>query len=351
MSSRQELSKLLTEAAKYYASKDYEKSTNYYSEVNELYYALNQENKADYLFLYGKSLYQLALSSSDVFGGSAAATADSETEDQEKDTEKKQADSALYQFNEVLAEEESGGEEEEEEEEGEEEEEEEENVCKKKEEEQDDSEGDNDYDNQTDFEAAWEILELARSLYEKEAKESSSDRETLEKLSETYDILGEISLESESFTQAKEDFQRCLELRLEIFSKEDPTHRMIIEAYYKLSLALEFDPLETKACKDNLTKVIELLTQRMHKGMKDEGDEDLLAELRLKLRELENTVDPLEKFKQDNIGMIREILGGDSSASPQTAPAKVNDLTSMVKKRKPKTKHSEPEKKQKRDLN
>lgn len=126
---------------------------------------------------------------------------------------------------------------------------------------------------------------------------------------------------------------------------------MIIEAYYKLSLALEFDPLETKASKDNLTKVIELLTQRIHKGMKDEGDEDLLAELRLKLRELENTVDPLEKFKQDNIGMIREILGGDSSASPQTVPAKVNDLTSMVKKRKPRTKHSEPEKKQKRDLN
>ena len=68
--------------------------------------------------------------------------------------------------------------------------------------------------------------------------ESSNDYiVVLKKLSETYDILGEVSLEAENFNQAADDLRKCLELRLELFSD---TSSLISESHYKLALALEF---------------------------------------------------------------------------------------------------------------
>lgn len=316
MSTDENIKSLLSEAAKYYAVKDFEKSTNLYSELNELNDALTGQNNADYLYLYGKSLFQLALSHSEVLGG-GPDDEDPINEDQDESSEQKQQ---MYQFNEVLAEGDEIVEEERENTESEE------AHGQEKVGTEGEEDGDNEEDEKSDdFESAWEILDLARAIYEKQGDKP----EIMKKLSETYDILGEISLEAENFSQAKEDFQHCLQIRQKLYSSEDPTNRLIIESFYKLSLALEFDPLESESCKENLNKAVQLLKRRIDEKHAEEGDKDLLKELKLKLRELQAVKNPLEVLKSEGMLQIQRALSGDSSV-----PAPVNDLTSMVKKRK-----------------
>lgn len=332
MGGREEIKHLLAEAAKFYAARDYEKSTNLYSEVNALHDTLTGTSSADYLFLYGKSLFQLALSQSEVFGKDEE-TAGGESDSDEEESSKKHE---LYQFSETLAE-------------GDE-------IEKGDDAEQDDEEvggehpGENEHEGAgdegqeeepSDFENAWEILELARSVYEKQPQEP----ETLRKLSETYDILGEISLETENFPQAKQDFEKCLELRQAVYGTVDATHRLIIESYYKLSLVLEFDPNDAKDCQENLSKAVELLEKRIKEKGAEEGDDGLLEELKLKLKELKTTEASLNAIKHQSMAQIKEALGLPSDS--KSAPAAVNDLTSMVKKRKSKSEKDTASKKQK----
>ncbi|SCU99954.1 LANO_0F04500g1_1 [Lachancea nothofagi CBS 11611] len=323
MSVKEEIKQLLNEAAKFYAAKDYEISTNLYSEANAIYDASTGSSNADYLYLYGKSLYMLALSHSDVFGGDDEQEEQEVEGDEEEESKKKQ----LYQFSDTLAEEE--------------EDEEQETVNKGPSQEEDNSQQEEaqiePQDEETptsDFENAWEILELARSHYEN----MPQDSETLQKLSETYDILGEISLETENFPQAKQDFAKCLELRLKAYNDQDSAHRLIIESHYKLSLALEFDPSEGAECQKELERAIELLETRIKDQKAEKGDEGLLEELKVKLKELKVTEESFDTIKRESVAQVKQVLG--------VAP--VNDLTSMVKKRKPKQDQTQQTKKQKK---
>ena len=55
---------------------------------------------------------------------------------------------------------------------------------------------DPDAEPEDDFNAAWEVLDLARALYEKRKDE---DEETKLKLADTYIALGDVSLETGSY--------------------------------------------------------------------------------------------------------------------------------------------------------
>ncbi|SCU83462.1 LAME_0C05270g1_1 [Lachancea meyersii CBS 8951] len=338
MSVKEEIRGLLSEAAKFYAAKDYETSTNLYSEANAMYDASTGQSNADYLFLYGKSLYQLALSQSEVFGGEDDGQEEQQDEDTESGEDENDKDQQLYQFSETLAEgdgvEENGKE-------GENSGEEEGEVGEEGEGPED--EGDSQTNDQTqtsDFENAWEVLELARAHYEKQAQ----DQEILEKLSETYSILGEISLETENFPQAAHDLTRCLELRKKAYSGEDPTHRLIIESHYKLFLALELDPAQSAQSQEQLEAAVQLLDARIKDKKGEKDDEGLLEELKLKLKELKSSAQSLEALKQASVAQIKEALTGTTNSNK---PAAVNDLTSMVKKRKPKQDRDQSSKKHK----
>ncbi|SCU89389.1 LAFA_0E17634g1_1 [Lachancea sp. 'fantastica'] len=332
MSGREDIRNLLSEAAKFYAAKDYERSTNLYSEVNAMHDALTGESSADYLFLYGKSLYQLALSQSEVFGGDegeqdgAQGDDDAGSDEEEKSGENKQ----LYQFSDVVAEGEvpegdNNGDEAPQEDEEEEEEEEKDGDDHGEEEEPQEEQA-------SDFENAWEMLELARSIYE---KTQPQDQEILEKLCETYSILGEISLETENFTQATQDLTRCLELRKQAYGDKDPTHRLIIESHYKLFLALELDPTQDAQSQEQLEKAIQLLQARIQAGKAEKDEEGLLEELKLKLKELKTSQQALDALNKASVAQLKEaLICGKTSVDK---PASINDLTSMVKKRKPKS--------------
>ncbi len=59
----------------------------------------------------------------------------------------------------------------------------------------DDEEEDEDAEPEDDFNAAWEVLDVARSIYEKQ-QEAGVDDEVQLKLAETYVALGDVSLET-----------------------------------------------------------------------------------------------------------------------------------------------------------
>ncbi|KAN0129345.1 hypothetical protein V8E53_012829 [Lactarius tabidus] len=84
-----------------------------------------------------------------------------------------------------------------------------------------------------DFNAAWEVLDLARAIYEKRM-----DGDDLMRLraADTFIMLGDISLETEKFEQATTDYSAGLELKTQLLPLSS---RQLAEVHYKLSIALD----------------------------------------------------------------------------------------------------------------
>lgn len=255
---RARLADLTEKAAAKDAIRDYEAAAELYSQATEIQAQLNGEmavENADLLYAYGKALYNVAVSKSDVLGSKitsettaaqdksksaatkeglikAAISAAGSQGDLES-AAKAQGNNKLFQF--------SGDENfeasdsEDEEEEGEQQEEEE--------------------DDEEEFENAYEVLDLARVLSLRKIEEleaSSTDkgkgkgiapevRPIKERLANIYDLQAEISLEAEHFNDAVDDLRSALELKEALYPLEDPS---VAECHYKLSLALEFASVE-----------------------------------------------------------------------------------------------------------
>lgn len=382
------INELVAEGAKLYAAKEFDDASEKYAEACENFSNEHGEEDADLLLLYGKSLFQSAVLKSEVFGGTGG---NEENDDENKEKEGKQEEDGNFQFcdDAPLAEEDDdeGGAVAAEEEE-EEEEEETGNEADKQDAGGEEEEEEEEEEEQSDFEVAWEILDLTRSLFENKLEKVQSQGEKLKipylsrdneepdnefviltkKLSETYDLLGEVSLEAENFPQSAIDLQNCLDLRLRLYNPENSS--LISESHYKLSLALEFcvdDPeLRPKAC-EQMKLAIESVRDRNNKETdpaKKKDNDDLVQDLEVRYQELER--DPAEDLKNEQMNIIKGILGepnnegednspvanlvNDLSSVVKKKPSKpaVNDLTSMVKKRKSTSKNGESSKKSKK---
>lgn len=274
---RAQLDDLIARAAAKDASKDHNAASELYSQATEIQAALNGElspENADLLYAYGKSLYNVAVSKSDVLGSKVAG--EPQGQGQSKNTPSADTTSAksaskkegliqdamksskannsaslgdentepaqskpLFQFtgDENFVDSDSEGEENGETQEGEEEED-------------------------DDFANAFEVLDLARILYLKKlsvaeendtgkgkSTELPADQKHIkERLADTYDLQAEISLEAERFSDAVTDLRTTLELRNALVSFEDPS---VAECHYKLSLALEFASVQQQGDGDD----------------------------------------------------------------------------------------------------
>ncbi|KAJ9484202.1 hypothetical protein VN97_g9178 [Penicillium thymicola] len=263
---RTQLDDLIARAAAKDATKDHDSASELYSQATELQAELNGElspDNADLLYAYGKSLYNVAVSKSDVLGskvageqqpqsGTASSTNTSSagsksTSDPlaqnaiansmtEKSTSAKRADrepeptesKPFFQF--------TGDE----------------NFVDSEDEDEETAEqAEEDDEEDDDFANAFEVLDLARVLYLKKlsaAEEndggkgkstvvSSGIKHIKERIADTHDLQAEISLEAERFSEAVTDLRTVLELRNSLYPLEDPS---VAECHYKLSLALEF---------------------------------------------------------------------------------------------------------------
>lgn len=257
---RERLTQITTRAAAKAAVKDFNAAAELYSEATELQAELNGElspDNADLLFAYGKALYNVAVSKSDVLGtkvagpqpqesgasaGDAASAATTSAGDSTiqnaiasgmtkkgaEESEKSQSESLNKPYFQFTGDENFDDSESEEEGDG----------------------GADDAGDEDDFANAFEVLDLARVLYlkrldaveESQNKGKATDmppeiRLVTERLADTHDLQAEISLEGERFVDAVADLRKTLELRQSLFPLEDS---LVAESHYKLSLALEF---------------------------------------------------------------------------------------------------------------
>ncbi|KIK99368.1 hypothetical protein PAXRUDRAFT_822852 [Paxillus rubicundulus Ve08.2h10] len=349
----------LEHARRAFALKKYEQAVEHYATALELQtkqYGEDAPETADLYFSYGKALLENAISQASVLGKEPEPGA---VED-EKPTggdgkgpilefgdEGEGEDEAVDMFGPAAkeADEESEGEDEEGEEGGPED----------------------------DFNASWEVLELARAIYEKGQDE---DNEIKLKLADTYITLGDVSLETEKFDQAIADYSAGLALKVDLLPMSS---RQIAEAHYKLSMVLDLtsgrlsDAIvhAEEALKSVLQRIDELrdglsgeppapveepkedkkgkrkakasslfagdLVKDMSKSQMEaelQELEGLKEDLTLKVDELKTTpTEPSDSAPAMAARALDQELNARSIAVPGQAAA-VHDLTSMVKKKK-----------------
>ncbi|KAL4998108.1 hypothetical protein BDV10DRAFT_167718 [Aspergillus recurvatus] len=280
---RQRLEALIKRAAAKDAMKDYNAAAELYSEATEIQAKLNGElslENADLLFTYGKSLYNVAISKSDVLGSKVAGKAQTQPAPEDKSVPFKPAPNAdnfiknaVASSSSVTKLQEAGSEDNQRKPyfqfTGDE------NFDTDSEEENEDDAAEGDDDDDDDFANAFEVLDLARIIYHKKLsvledseKGKSTEpvpefRDIKERLADTYDLQAEISLEGERFTDAVTDLRTALELRRSLFPMEDPS---VAECHYKLSLALEFGAVKHNDGPEGETK-----PAKVDEGMRKEA--------------------------------------------------------------------------------
>jgi len=278
MTPADELKTLQASATHHYAIKDYAEAANLYSQAVELQATINGEmapENADLLYAYGRALYHLAISRSDVLGGQVAGEKQKPKSKKKKPTKEagpsessldKTTDASLAAESKSDQKKEPGkpyfqieGDDDEwdtDEEDGDEGADDGEDVDGA-----DDDQAAEEADD--DFAIAYEILDSTRVLLEgrvesltgidpslvtsapkdkpsqpfSEAQLAAEDTRTLlERLADVYDLQSEISLENENFPLAIEDGRSSLALKSLLFP---PSSKFIGEIHLKLALALE----------------------------------------------------------------------------------------------------------------
>ncbi|KAF9054467.1 hypothetical protein BJ165DRAFT_718961 [Panaeolus papilionaceus] len=245
--------------------------------------------------------------------------------------------------------------------------------------EDDDEKEEDDGEPEDDFNAAWEVLDLARAIYEKESAKSE-DEEVKLKLADTFIALGDVSLETEKFDQAITDYEEGLKLKLELLPISS---RHIAEAHYKLSMVLDLTSGRLSDAITHAEKALESVKSRLEElrdGLEgklpplpesppqdasDEGKGKATAtklvrddyvqkmsktqiegeikeltgleiDLGLKVEELKTS--PNESLGSSAPALAAQALDNElnvGSKAPNTGtPVVVNDLTSIVKKKK-----------------
>ncbi|OAA72747.1 histone H1-binding protein [Akanthomyces lecanii RCEF 1005] len=390
------LADLSAKGSALYAHKNYEEAAEVFSRASNLQAELNGElapENAEILFHYGRSLFRVGQSKSDVLGGQAAGESkktkanggaapkasssklptldESATDTPASASEKKDGDAKkpLFQFtgDENLVDsddsDEEGGEEAEEEED--------------------------------DLATAFEILDLARVCYMKQLSQlnsaaegekgkdasgemSSAERHVKERLADTHDTLAEISLENERYPNAIEDGRVSLTYKLELYPEES---EVIAEAHYKLSLALEFASITSSGdeggnakreeidqdLRDEAVKEMDLAIKSFRLKLQAKeveiatsaspSDNELLRKDVVEMKEViadmeqrlvdlrKNPIDPQELLGAPEANVLGGLFGAVLGETPEQTQARVAeatkgavDLTSMVRKKtKPET--------------
>ncbi|GAB1195300.1 hypothetical protein APSETT444_004558 [Aspergillus pseudonomiae] len=387
-SMRARLTDLTERAAAKDAVKDFNAAAELYSEATELQARLNGElslDNADLLYYYGKSLYNVAVSKSDVLGSKVAGESQTQVHDPltvnasssgttsvsdslvqdaisnglaqkevlaGKAQSQKVEDKPYFQF--------TGDE----------------NFDASDSDGEDKSDGDGGAEeDEDDFANAFEVLDLARILYlkrlnaaeEKCGKGKAADlphhiKQIKERLADTYDLQAEISLEAERFTDAVTDLRTALDLRQSLFPMEDPS---IAECHYKLSLALEFASVNKaddnsansksdrtaneqmrKEAASQMEKAIESCQVRLAQEQKVfdnsstmEEDKatamkrkianvkDIIADMEQRLVDLKRPPVLLEDHDERNEAMLKGILGQIMGQSPSEQMVQLDKVT------------------------
>ncbi|KAI7830124.1 hypothetical protein BX661DRAFT_181133 [Kickxella alabastrina] len=174
-----------------------------------------------------------------------------------------------------------------------------------------------------DFSAAWDVLDTARLIQSKQ-----TDRKSQLKYAETLMLLGDVSMESENFPQAQQDFTAALHVKRLYLEADD---RELAELHYKVALALEYNE-DTEGALVEMAEVEKILARRLDVAEleEQEGLREVLEDVRVKIEEWRNPVK-----QQDDVVLDDEMKEKARAAFLVAVEGgKVNDLTALVKKKK-----------------
>ncbi|XP_066181056.1 nuclear autoantigenic sperm protein [Sylvia atricapilla] len=205
------------------------------------------------------------------------------------------------------------------------------------------------------LELAWDMLDLAKVIYKRqETKEAQLHA------AQAHLKLGEVSIESENYTQAIEEFQACLALQQKYLEAHD---RLLAESHYQLALAYHYNSdfdqavLQFGKSMEVIDKRLAILTERIKKA--DTGspeDEKEIEELKGLLPEIKEKIEDSKESQKSakvaELGLKATLVGttsgfaqSEDSGSVSTVPVRkgadgasqcVTDISHLVrKKRKP----------------
>eukprot|EP00093_Oithona_nana_P000022 00022.XXX_38_1479_1 [CDS] Oithona nana genome sequencing. len=166
----------------------------------------------------------------------------------------------------------------------------------------------------SNLQLAWEMLELAKTIFTKHADSLETmdpirlDLES--KLSETYQTLGEVSIENENYPQAIEDLTMCLRRRQDLLPEDS---RCIAETHYQLGVALGFNAQFDEAV-NALSDAIGVLEKRISllKESKESQDpskkKDAFYTREREIEEIESIIPEIREKIADTKDMQQETI-------------------------------------------
>uniref|UniRef100_A0A8C5TZ00 Nuclear autoantigenic sperm protein n=1 Tax=Malurus cyaneus samueli TaxID=2593467 RepID=A0A8C5TZ00_9PASS len=202
------------------------------------------------------------------------------------------------------------------------------------------------------LELAWDMLELAKVIYKRqETKEAQLHA------AQAHLKLGEVSIESENYTQAIEEFQACLALQQKYLEAHD---RLLAESHYQLALAYHYNSdfdeavLQFGKSMEVIDKRLAILTERIKKA--DSGspeDEKEIEELKGLLPEIKEKIEDSKESQKSarvaELGLKATLVGttsgfaqSEDSGSVSTIPVRkaadgasqcVTDISHLVRKK------------------
>uniref|UniRef100_A0A674I0Y4 Nuclear autoantigenic sperm protein n=1 Tax=Terrapene triunguis TaxID=2587831 RepID=A0A674I0Y4_9SAUR len=306
-------------------------------------YGETADQCAEAFFYYGKSLLELARMENGVLGNALEGV-----QVEEEEGEKAEDDSMVENADNI---DETEGSDEED---------------KENDKTEDDKENDSTIENKSfqeseedevgNLELAWDMLELAKVIYKRqETKEAQLHA------AQAHLKLGEVSVESENYAQAIEEFQACLALQQKYLEAHD---RLLAESHYQLALAYHYNSqfdeaiLQFSKSVEVIDKRMVMLTERIKKA---EGgsteDEKEIEELKGLLPEIKEKIEDSKESQKSarvaELALKATLVGGatssftqsEESCSVSTIPVRkpadgasqcVTDISHLVrKKRKP----------------
>uniref|UniRef100_A0A183B4A3 TPR_REGION domain-containing protein n=1 Tax=Echinostoma caproni TaxID=27848 RepID=A0A183B4A3_9TREM len=192
-------------------------------------------------------------------------------------------------------------------------------------------------DDVTNLQLAWEVIEVARKIFSRK-----DDDESRLKVAECYEKLGEISREKEDYTQAVSDLQECLVIRQSLLSDD---HREVAETHFQIGTthavagSLESAMSAFEAAISSLEKHAANLRKKINEDEKSHNENELEL-LKSSLKEVETLIPELETRKSE----VEEDLQASklqpqtSTSFPATAETScdkkpVDDISHLVRKK------------------
>jgi len=153
------------------------------------------------------------------------------------------------------------------------------------------------------------MLELAKTIFSKHADSlEAKDEKRLaleDKLSETYQTLGEVSIENENYPQAVEDLTMCLRRRQDFLPLDS---RCIAETHYQLGVALGFDTQFDEAVNalNDAISVLEKRVSNLKKSKEAQESKEEAEKMEKEITEIEGLIPEIREKIADTKDMQQE---------------------------------------------